>query len=144
MDDSGSTAAVTIHLALGSTYSAADASATALASVVASVSGAVLVRQRIKYRAVNDSPTPAAIGSSITRCGVFILTCQPDTPDAIVTVPAIVDSVILTSGPTAGYGIDTANGDVIAFFDELVAAEATNPFADAITAIDAAYVQSRV
>lgn len=144
MDETGSTAAVAIHLAIGSTYSAIDASATALASIVLSITGAVLVRQRIQYRAVNDTPTPAAIGSSIKRCGMFFFSCGEGNPSALVGVPGILDELITTDEPGAGVLIDASLGGIPDWAGLLIEGDACNPFGDDIEALATAYRQSRV
>lgn len=143
-DASGSHAAVEIRLKSGTTYAAADAGAISLASALASLTEAVLVRQRIRYRVVTDEITTAELGSSIKRCGVFIWACIDDEHQALVSLPSIVESVIVTTEPGAGVLIDTSDALVIAFTDELIAQGVTDPFANEISSLIAAYRQSRV
>lgn len=144
MDETGSTAAVNLHCEPGSTVEEIDAAATALASIVLSITGCVLVRQRIIYRLVIDVPTPAAIGSSIKRCGVFFWLCGDEGEPAVTSLPGIVSDVLVTEGASAGIEIDLSNADVSAFIAEMLFQGTTNPFGDAITAIVTAYRQSRV
>lgn len=143
-DESGSQSAVTIHIEVGSTYATADAWASALASVVLSITGCELVRQRIQYRAVNDTPIPAADGSSIKRCGVFIFETEDEERQALIEVPGIPDYLLVTEEPGAGVLIDTTNDDVADFLLLIEGGIATNPFADDITVLATAYRQSRV
>jgi hypothetical protein len=144
MDETGSTAALSVHLAPGSTVTAADASATALASVVVSITGCVLVKQRIVYKSVVDDPDTAAAGSSIARAGVFYFDTATDQPDAVITVPSIDEATLVATEPGSGVLIDLENANVIAFIDELFAQGVTSQFGDEITAIVTAYRQSRV
>lgn len=144
MDETGSTAAVSVHLPLGTTVSAADAAATALASVVASITGCVLIKQRIVYKLVAEIPGAAAIGSSITRAGVFYFDTTSETIDAVITVPGITDDVLVTTEPGLGVLIDLENADIVSFVDILIASGVTNMLGDAVTAIVTAYRQSRV
>lgn len=143
MDETGSTAAVTVRLSPGSTYSAADSAASALGSAVLSITGCVIVRQRIRYQAVNDDPILAAVGSSILQCGVFIFECGDSNPLAIVQVPSIVDSALVTTGTGSGVLIDTTISDVADFISLIEGGLPTNPFGDDITVLSAAYRQSR-
>lgn len=142
LDASGSTGAATLHVSSVETVSSIDAQASALASIIASVTDCVIVRQRIKYKVLQVEPPPAAIGSSVKRVGGFYLSTSSTTPDAVILIPGISDAILETSGVRAGYGIDVSNSDVIAFVSELLAMGATNPFADAITALDDAYLES--
>ena len=143
-DASGSTAALVAHFPIDTTYAAAASMASALGAVVASISGCVLVRQRIKYVRVVDSSPPAAIGSSVKRRAVLFFGCGTDLPLALVEIVSPLDSIFLTSGPSAGYEVDLTNSDILAFRDVLIANDATNPFGDAIVDIQSGYLQSRV
>jgi len=144
LDASGSTGAVTLHISTTSTYAQADAAATALASVLVSMTGGVLVRQRIKYSVVRDPSSSAAIGSSIKRRGAMFFSTVGLGAVGMVEVPGITDSVLVTSGPTDGYAIDLSNSDISAFSDALIDNQASDPFGDAFEALLGGYVQSRV
>lgn len=144
LDASGSSGAVSVSIPVTSTVSEAEASASALASVLASLTGCVLVRQRIKYIIVRDPSTPAALGSSIKRCGALFYTTVPEAPDAIVVIPGINSDVFLTDGCMAGIRIDATNAGITAFTDALIANGATNIFADAISGYFAGMLESRV
>src|SRR4029453_4262028 len=108
-DESGSTAVTLLRVPSSSTVEQADVSATALASVLLPLTGAVLVRQRIRYQRSFEVPPPADNSTAIVRAGGFWFDCEGDTPDAIIVVPAITESVILTNEPMAGVGIDPQN-----------------------------------
>ena len=69
--------------------------------------------------------------------------CGDDSPFEFITVPAILDAVLLTDGPSAGYGIDLTNSDVTAVVDEMLALNCTNVFGNAVIELIAGYVQSR-
>ena len=143
-DDSGSTATTTINAPSSATVIEIDAAASALASILVPLTGAVLIKQRIKYRfevvpregPVDDTP--------IIRSGAFFFDATPDTPDYVAIVPSIKEEVLIDVGPTAGYEIDSTNTAVIAFVAALLGNAATNPFGDALSMLVAAYRQSRV
>jgi len=143
VDASGSRGAVTVKYPADTTVAVIDAQATVLASLIAPITGCTLIRQRIIYRSVELPRPDADTGSYIFRSGLFILSCDDDAPAAIATVPGIIDDVLLTSGPTAGYGIDTSHSLIIDFFDAVLGLNATNIFGDLIDGIAAAYLQSR-
>lgn len=143
MDSRASIGAVVLNIPASSTVEIGDAQATALASLIAPMSDAVLVRYRICYRFQYDDIGVAESGAAVVNAGAFLLMCDPPAPPAVVIVPAIKDSLLLTDGPTAGYGIDRSNSDVVAFLEQLIAMNVSNTFGDAITAIEAAYRQSR-
>jgi hypothetical protein len=143
-DASGSTAATTYFVLSSSTYAEIDASATAFASILASLTGAVLVKQRIQYKAVPEATSPASSGTTIKRTGIFFFSAGDDTPIALISVPAIKDSKLETSGPREGVGIILSDSDVIAFGDTVIAQGISNPFADIVTGLLDAYLQSRV
>jgi hypothetical protein len=144
MDETRSTAAVSVRLELGSTVTDADAAATALASVVLPVTGCVLVRQRVVYKFVAETPEAAAAGSTIKRSGVFIFDCVDDEHQALIEIPGILDSVLVVTEPGVGVLIDTSNADVAAVIEELVAEGVCDPFGNEIASLAAAYRQSRV
>jgi hypothetical protein len=143
VDASGTRGAITVKYPLDTTVAVMDDQASALSSLIAPITGATLIRQRIIYKAAERPRPDADAGSYIFRSGIFLMMTNPPSPAAIVVVPAIIDAVLLTSGPTAGYGIDRSNSDIIAFFDAVIALNATNVFGDTITAIEAAYLVSR-
>jgi len=143
-DETGSTAVTTLHAPSSSTYADIDASATAIASILASLTGAVLVKQRIKYIWVPDAPVSASGGASIRRTGAFFFGTGDENPMAISIVHAIKAALIVYTGNGAEVMIDTANSDVIAFVNAVIDSNIVNPFNDDITGLDAAYIQSRV
>jgi hypothetical protein len=143
VDASSTKGALTVKYPLGTTVAFMDAQATALASLIAPITGAVLIRQRIIYKAkVRPLDTPDE-GTSIVRCGLFVFSCDIDNPNAIITVPALLDSLLVTSGPTAGYEIDETNSDVETLVTLIEDDIWCNPFADDIVQLEAGYIVSR-
>jgi hypothetical protein len=133
-----------LHVPSSATVDDIDASATALASILLPLTGCVLIKQRIKYINQTVPRTEPADSTPITRSGVFYFSVDPPSPDGLINVPSIKESVISDVEPFAGVGIDRDNSDVIAFVDAVLAADVTNAFGDAFTALVAAYRQSRV
>ena len=143
-DETGSTSATTVFAPSSLTVEQIDAKATALASIVASMTGCVLIKQRIKFiDATVPKPVPAS-STPIIRTGAFFFSTNFAAPDGVILVPAIKDAILSDVEPLAGYGIDSDNIDVIAFENIVVAGGITNPFGDAFTALIAAYLQSRI
>ena len=142
-DASGSNGALVVKVPSTRTVAAADVNASALASVVASLTSCNLLRQRITYTVVQSPPLTAAAGSSLKRQGAFFFSVDPPSPDGIVLIPGINDAILQTVGPCAGYCIDRSNADVITFAASLIDNGVCNPFGDAYTALIGGYLQSR-
>jgi len=143
-DETGNTATTTLHALSSLAYADIDASATAVASILASLTDAVLVKQRIKYTWVPESRIPASGGASIKRTAAFFFGTGDDTPIALIVVHAIKAALVVSAGVGAGVMIDTSNSDVIAFIDAVVDSIVVNPFDDDVINFETAYMQSRV
>lgn len=143
-DASGSTSAITLHQHSSLDYSEIDAFATAAASILLPLTGAVLVGQRIKYINVPSEPVTATGGASILRAAAFFFNTPDDRPMAIELVRAIKASAIISTGVTDGVAIDTGDSDVIAFINAVIDSGITNVFGDVIASFDTAYLQSRI
>lgn len=144
MDETGSTSAVVVNVPSTSSIAVIDAQATALASLIAPMTDATLIKMRYSYRVKYQANISDAGSNPIVVAGAFFFNTSDDIPMALVIVPSIKSSLFVHIGPTSEYGIDLTNSDVIAFIDALIADNATNPFGDVITSISAAYRQSRV
>ena len=89
MDSKGSTGAVTVHIPASSTIAIGDAVASALASLVAPMSDAVLIKYRISWRNGTDALSVAETGAAIKNAGVFVL-CSDSSPQlAVLNIPGI-------------------------------------------------------
>lgn len=143
-DETGSTSVTTLFAPSSATLADIDAAAMAVASIFAPLTGCVLMKTRIKYKSVPSSPVVAGGSTPITRTGMFFFTTGGDNPDSLVSVPSLKDSVILTTEPFAGIGIDLSNSDVLSFRDAVLSLPFSNPFGDEFVTLIAAYLQSRV
>jgi hypothetical protein len=143
-DETGSTAAITLFASSSLEYADIDTALTGVVSIFASLSGATLITQRVRFKWVPDEPVTASGSTPIARTGIFFFSTGVSTPDSLVSIPSLKDSVILTTGPSEGVGIDLFNSDVISFADAIVTSGISNPFADVFTNLFAAYLQSRV
>jgi len=143
-DETGDTALTILRAPSSWTVAEIGAFAEAEALFFVPLSDCTLVGYRIRYKSAFNDPVLLADGSPITKTGVFFFETADDAPDSLIVIPAIKDSILVASGPTAGYAIDLTNSDVIAFTDAVIAGGVSNPFADVFTAVLAAYVQSRV
>lgn len=143
-DGSGSQAVTQLRAPSSWTVSDIDAFATAAASIFAPLTDCVLVGQRIRYKSALEPVTLPEGGSAITRVAVLFFSPEEDTGYALITIPAAKDSILVASGPTAGYAVDLSNSDVVAFANAVIDNDISNPFADFVTALAAGYLQSRV
>lgn len=143
VDETGTKGTTSVKYPLGTTVAVIDASATALASLIAPITGCSLIRQRIIFKAVQIPLDVPDTGSLVHSAGVFFFSNGEDNPMTIVSIPGILESLFVTSGPTAGYEIDDANSDVDSFLTLVEDGIYTNPFADDVIQLEAAYRQSR-
>ena len=143
-DASGSTSAITLSAPSSATVDDIDASATALASIIVPLSGATLIKQRIRYISVSDEPVSASGGASVLRTGAFFFDTADGAPLAIALVKAIKDSLIVDSGFGDGVLIDTEDSDIVTFVNALIDGGYTNVFGDDIVGLATAYLQSRL
>jgi len=143
-DETGSTAVTLLHAPSSLTVAEIASDAEALGAILASLTDAVLVRQRIKYRSVRETAVPASDDTPLTEAAVFIFSPGDDLPMSVVTIHSIKDSIMLTSGFGAGFIVDPANTDVIAFKNAVIDNGLSNPFGDDLIALVSAYRQSRL
>lgn len=144
IDETGSKGVVLMQSPLGTTYDEMDASATAFASILAPLTGCVLVRQRIIFKAVAVPRVAADIGSFIKHRGVFYFASSDDNFVTLVEVPGLLDSTLMATGNGTGVLIDLDNPDVAALVTTIIATPITDPFGNEMAHILAAYRQSRV
>lgn len=143
VDETGTKGATTVKYPLGTTVAFMDAQATALASLIAPITGCVLILQRIIFKAV-ETPKPVPdMGSTVKGQGVFFFSTSDETPAELIAVPGILEETISDDEPGAGVSIDITNSNVIDFIDAVLAGSYINPFGDAVTALVTAYRQSR-
>lgn len=143
-DETGSTSAFTVSAPSSLTVAEIDANLPGLASSLASLTGCVLVKQRIKYVSAPFDPVLLTVGSPITKTGLFFFSTGPDTPDASVSIPGVKDAILVSSGPCSGVCINLTNPDVTTFTDAVISSGLSSPFGDVFLSVFAAYVQSRV
>lgn len=143
LDSTGSKGTTTVKYPLGTTVAVIDASASAFASLIAPLTGCTLIRQRIIFKAAVSPRDVPDTGSLVHNVGMFIFNSASDAPLELIAVPGILSSVLVTDGPTAGYGIDLANGYVDTLVAAIIENGLSNPFGDDIVSIAAAYRQSR-
>lgn len=143
-DETGSKGALQVRLPAGTTYEAANATAVAFAAFVAPLTGCVLIRQRIIYKAIADPRSAADVGSLIKRCGVFVFETDDGLNQLLIQVPGLLDSLLETDGDGAGILIDTSASEVLALLALLPSLPVVNPFAVECDNLVIAYRQSRV
>lgn len=143
-DETGSRAALTVSVPASSSVATAVSAGSALAAVVAPLTGAVLVNLRISYQMWPETSTPAEDGSSIVRRGVWYFAPLSSGPYELIEVPGIREELFITIEPDTGLIVDSTLAQVIAFNDAITTGIATNVFGDDLDAFIVAYRQSRV
>jgi hypothetical protein len=143
LDASGSKGTVLMRAPLGTTYAEMDDGAMALSSIIAPLTNAVLIRQRIIFKSVAVPQDVADVGSSIKRRGVFYFASDDDNSVTLVEVPGILDEMIETTGNGAGVLIDQSNGYISSLIATIIETPICDPFGVQMGHILAAYRQSR-
>jgi len=128
---------------LSSTVDAIFASGLALAELIAPVTRAELLRVRVIFKAV-ATPRAAADGDSpIWRSGAFFAQDSTEERKTIFTVPAILDTLLISDGCGAGLIINLLDDDVAEVVNQALALPLTDPFGNEMASVFAAYRQSR-
>lgn len=143
-DASGSTAALTVFALSSFTVAEIDASASALASLVAPLTDCVLVGQRIRYKTAHEEHAMPDFSTPVTRAGVLFFSTDGVEVGGLVNVPAIADDYLIDVGPGADAVIDIEDVDIVALVDAMMELPCCNPFGDEFTALLSGYVQSRL
>jgi hypothetical protein len=143
-DASGSTSAITLSCSSSLEPDVIAVDAEALAAIIAPLSGAVLTKIRIRYRSGPSEPVTASGSAPITRAGAFFFTTADDNPLAVTIIRALKDEFIVETGFGDGVLIDTSASPIEDLVTALIDGGYTNVFADDITGLAAAYLQSRI
>jgi len=144
MDERGSTGATVVNIPASSSIEVGDAQATALASLIAPMTDCTLVKYRVSWRVVIEDPGIAGSSAAIVNTGVFIFSDFDGGNLGLITIPAIKDEIVETSGNGAGVAIDQENEAVLDFVAQVIDMNASNPFGDIFYRLETAYRQSRV
>jgi hypothetical protein len=90
----------------------ARAHLTALLPLIAAVSNCA-IEGAILSNTNYISDTPPGVGADAHRQVVLLLRCADDSL-AVMAIPGVEAGVVLTTGPTAGVGVDPTNAAVVA------------------------------
>ena len=143
VDSSGSKGTVTMKAPLDATVDTIFADGLSLAALIAPVTSAELLRVRVIFKAV-ATPRVAADGdSAILHAGAFFAQDEAEERKTIFSVPAILDSLLISDGCGAGLIIDLLNEDVVEMINQALALPMTDPFGNEMASVFAAYRQSR-
>lgn len=143
-DESGTQGTTTLSVPSSLTFGEIAVDAEALAAIIAPLTGCVLVGYRVKYRSVEEERGTASGSSPITSTGVLFFSTGPTTSDGGIVIHSFKPSKLVFIGPTANYGINLEDSDVVAFGEAVISSGITNPFGDVFTSLFAGYLQSRV
>ena len=144
MDETGNTSAVVLNVPSSSSIEIMDVNATALASLIAPMTDATLIKIRNSYRAVIGGDISDAGSAPIVASGTFFFEDFAGGNIGLVTVPSFKDALIVTDGFGSGILIDTENEDVFSFIEGILASGVCTPFGDLFYRLRSAYVQRRV
>ncbi len=144
IDETGSTSAVVVNVPASTSIATMDAQATALASLIAPMTDATLIKIRYSYRTVYQVNIADAGSNPLTVNGVFIFSDFDFNTAGLISIPGLKSSLIATDGNGAEVLIDITSDEVIDFIEQLIAMDATNPMGILLLHLEAAYRQSRV
>jgi hypothetical protein len=144
MDETGSTSAVVVNVPSTSSIATMDATATALASLIAPMTDCVLVKIRHSFRNQFVVDIRDAGSNPITVAGMFFFEDFDGLHIGIVNIPALKSSLIISTGVGAGVLIDTSDDAVNEFITYAVSNDLCTPMGDFFFRIKTAYRQSRV
>jgi len=143
-DETGTTAETVLHISSALDHHVIADAAEAVSAIMAPLTGAVLVRYRIKYQWLPDERLAPAGDTRITSCGMFFFSAGPSAIDGAIVVHSLKPDVLAVDGPLAGVGINLADSRVIDLASAVIDNGITNQFADVYVSLFAAYMQSRV
>jgi hypothetical protein len=144
LDGSGSTAECRLTINAQLPVAEIESAAIGLVAALSGITDAVLIRQDITYRFVQESAVYGADTSDKFRAGVFIFDCLGVGELGLIQIPSLRDELFVTNGHGAGVLIDTSDGDVVTFINLATDGNYSNPFASILGVMSAAYRQSRV
>lgn len=144
IDERGSTGATVVNIPSSSTIAVGDAQALALASLIAPMTDCSLLKYRVSWRVVIEDPGIAGSSAAVVNTGVFIFSDFDGGNLGLITVPAIKDELLETTGNGAGVSIDRDNEAVSDFIAQVIDMNCSNPFGDIFFRLETAYRQSRV
>lgn len=143
-DASGSRSATTMFAPSSLAVATIDADASALASILVSLTGCTLVAQRIKYVSVSeDRVAPNGLGL-ISHAGMLFFAIDGSASGGSIVVPAIVDTAFVADGPGAGAVLDLENEDVSSLITATLDSGICNPFGVPFLDCTGGYLQSRL
>lgn len=111
--------------------------------LLSSLSNGVITRQSITFPRVEPFPIAATPGITADRVGVFVFATSTLGQYAVIDVPGIRDSCILSSGQNAGIAIDVLNPDIVTFIDAITSQLWCSVFGYDITSLVGTIVERR-
>lgn len=143
VDASSSKSTNRICVLRGLSTNAAFTAAATLHGMWRGVSGCSLIESSYVLPSVAEEPLSSTPDSRVEFCGTFIFSTVTPQQYVILAIPGLLPTVVLTSGPFAGVGIDTAHPAVAALVTELESGKWCNPWGHVLVKLESAYVQVR-
>jgi hypothetical protein len=141
LDSSGSSGTTRGNMQPGGSAAAALASVATLASVMAAATDCVAVRRAVTYRIIEQPPIARGHTGVAQNVGLFVWTTDSGDDLAIVRLPGLPSSALLTTGPFAGEWIDLANSEIAAVVELLADGPWSDPFGAGLIEVQAAYLR---
>lgn len=143
-DNDGAESSSLVNIPSGTTLVSALSFLSSWRALASAISSAGCTGADLIIRFGENEPASAGAGSNVLRSGVLIFGSDPDGL-AAVHVPSIDTALILSSGPYAGIGLDTAAPALAAFVAALASGiagvAACDPLAADLGELATAYTQ---
>lgn len=143
LDGTGSYGLLRLHVRRNIEAVTAQAAAASMRGTLGNIMGTVITRQSVIYSFVNEAPGDPSIYSILQRVGVFVFSTATAGQYAIIEIPGLTDSWLMTTGPGYGILIDQSKPEIGAFIAEMVSGRWCNKFGYVLTECDSAFLQVR-
>jgi hypothetical protein len=143
LDGSSSAGKLKFWLQSGISVSQAMIEGDGIRLPLSSLINGAFTRQSVTYRSFVDSPPPPNASSMVDHSATLIFSTTNPEQYAMVTIPAVLPSVVLQTGINAGLVLDTGNPAVISLVNTITSGLWCNQFGYDIVELAATLIERR-
>lgn len=140
-DSTDTSAVMAFHVRSGVEAVAAHTGIAGMRGLFVPITGCVPVRQAVTYSSLNGERPDPDVGIEAWREGVFIFDTVEPGQYAVLRIPGLLPSLLVTTGCGAGLDIDQTRPAVAALVEALLTGDWCNPWGYALLSLRAAYMQ---
>lgn len=141
-DVTGSSGRIRLNFKRNIDAATAMAAVSVLRGHLTPLTGCTFTRQSVVYSAVEQTPAAPA-NVHVSRMGVFVFSTTAANQYAVIELPGLRDSMLMTTGPGYGILIDQSKPEIGAFIAEMISGRWCNRFGYVITECESAMLQLR-